>query len=43
METSSVPERSLHDVEIDLESTQYCCVEAKTRGFVDSGLFLMTM
>lgn len=43
METSATAERSLGDVEIDLESTQYCCVEVKNGELVDSGLFLMTM
>lgn len=43
MGTSSVAERSLCDVEIDLESTQFCCVEAKNSELVDSGLFLMTV
>lgn len=42
METSSIAERSLCDLEIDLESTQYCCVEAKNSGLVDLRLFLMT-
>ena len=43
METSATAERSLGDVEIDLESTQYCCVEVENRELVDSGLVLMTM
>lgn len=43
MEMSSVAEKSLCDVEIDLGSTQYCCEEAKSRGLSDSGLFLMAM